>query len=90
MKADAIHFLGQAGGPFDLVLADPPYDLPDAMEKTLSGIAEHSVLTDAGTLVYELRSSDAIEVSPEWELMRNKVYGDTRVLMLRLKRKDKS
>jgi len=85
IKADAVRFLGRAGEAFDLIFSDPPYDLPDAMAQTLAGIVEHSVLTDGGVLVYELRSSDAFEVFPEWELLRDKVYGDTRVLMLRLK-----
>lgn len=88
IRADAIRFLGrafEAFEAFDLIFADPPYDLPDAMAQTLEGIVEHSVLTDGGILVYELRSSDAFEVSSEWELMRDKVYGDTRILMLRLK-----
>ena len=88
IKADAIRYLAQADGPFDLILADPPYDLPNAMAQTLAGISEHSVLTGDGLLVYELRSSDAFEVSKDWKLLRNKVYGDTRVLMLKLNHKD--
>jgi 16S rRNA (guanine966-N2)-methyltransferase len=84
VKGDAIRDLGRASGSFDLILADPPYDLPGAMEQTLMGIVEHSVLTDDGVLVYELRSSDVFEVSTDWKLLRDKVYGDTRVLMLKL------
>jgi 16S rRNA (guanine966-N2)-methyltransferase len=83
IKADALKYLERAGGPFDLILADPPYDLPDAMAQTLAGIVEHSVLTEGGVLVYELRSSDTVDVSGEWEIMREKVYGYTRVLMLK-------
>ena len=88
IKADAIRYLERADGPFDLILADPPYDLPGAMEQTLAGIVEHSVLTDSGLLVYELRSSDAFEISGEWKLLRNKVYGDTRILVLQLNKGD--
>ena len=88
IKADAIQYLGRAGERFDLILADPPYDLPNAMAQTLAGIAEHSVLTPDGLLVYELRSSDAFEVSSDWKLLRDKVYGDTRVLVLKLNDKD--
>ncbi len=90
IKADAIRFLGQVDEPFDLILADPPYDLPDAMAQTLAGIVEHSVLTEDGLLVYELRSSDAFEVSKNWKLLRDKVYGDTRVLMLKLNNEEES
>ncbi len=89
IKADAIKWLSRAGGPFDLILADPPYDLPDAMQSTLAGIATHSVLTEAGTLVYELRSSEAVQVPADWNVLRDKVYGKTRVLMLQLKAEDK-
>lgn len=88
IKSDAIHFLDRASGPYDLIFSDPPYDLPKAMEQTLAGIAEHSVLTDDGLLVYELRSSDTFEISEEWKLLRNKVYGDTRILVLLLNNED--
>jgi len=90
IKADAIKYLDRAEGPFDLILADPPYDLPDAMALTLDGIRRHSVLTDDGVLVYELRSSDAPSVSEFWEILRDKKYGYARVLMLKLKREDAS
>lgn len=90
IKADAIRFLGQCKEQYDLILADPPYDLPDAMAQTLAGIVERSVLTEDGLLVYELRSSDAFEVSSDWKLLRDKVYGDTRVLMLKLNNEEKS
>ncbi len=83
IKADAVAYLKRADGSFDLIFADPPYDLPNAMEQTLAGIVEHSVLTGDGILVYELRSSDAFEISKDWILFRDKVYGDTRVLMLK-------
>jgi 16S rRNA G966 N2-methylase RsmD len=58
------------------------------MEQTLAGIAEHSVLTADGCLVYELRSSDTFEVSNDWPLFRDKVYGDARVLLLKLNEGD--
>jgi 16S rRNA (guanine966-N2)-methyltransferase len=90
IKADAIRYLSRANGPFDLILADPPYDLPDALEQTLDGIAQHSVLTDDGILVYELRSSDTVAISSAWKTIREKVYGQTRVLMLKLNNEDAS
>ena len=86
VKADALRYLGRADGAFDLILADPPYDLPDAMELTLAGIAEHSVLTDDGILVYEMRSKGDPVVSDVWEVIRDKRYGKTRVLILKLKK----
>jgi 16S rRNA (guanine966-N2)-methyltransferase len=90
IKADAINYLKRETGAYDLIFADPPYDLPDAMMQTLAGIVTHSVLTREGFLVYELRSSDPFEISDDWKLLRDKVYGDTRVLILTLNQKDAS
>jgi len=89
-KADAVKWLSRAGGAFDLILADPPYDLPDAMENTLAGITEHSVLTPDGILVYEMRSKGDPVISNVWDVLRDKKYGKTRVLILKLKNKDAS
>jgi 16S rRNA (guanine966-N2)-methyltransferase len=88
IKADAFRWLARGAGPFDLILADPPYDLPDAMRLTLEAIARHSVLTEGGTLVYELRSKGEIQLPDGWKIMRDKTYGKTRVMTLQLKPED--
>lgn len=90
IKADAIKWLARAGESFDLILADPPYDLPHAFEHTLAGIAEHSVLTAGGILVYELRSKGPIEISDAWTVVRDKKYGKTRVLLLKINQEDET
>ncbi len=88
IKADAILWLKRAGTRFDLILADPPYDLPNAVEQTLDGIVEHSVLTADGILVYELRSKRAVDISKDWNILRDKIYGRTRVLILKPHKKE--
>jgi 16S rRNA (guanine966-N2)-methyltransferase len=90
IRADAIEWLERAGERFDLILADPPYDLPDAMVLTLDGIAGHSVLTDTGTVVYELRSEKKGEPPRGWDIRRDRKYGKTRVLMLQRKSEEES
>ena len=90
IKADAIRWLDRAGGQFDLILADPPYDLPNALQQTLDGIASHSVLTEGGALVYELRLKGDFEISKEWKILRDKKYGKTRVLILKLNKEDEA
>ncbi|QBG48828.1 16S rRNA (guanine(966)-N(2))-methyltransferase RsmD [Verrucomicrobia bacterium S94] len=89
-KSDAIRWLSCAGEAFDVILADPPYDLPDAMENTLAGIAEHSVLKPDGVLVYEMRAKGEPVISADWKVLRDKRYGKTRVLILKLKTEDAS
>jgi 16S rRNA (guanine966-N2)-methyltransferase len=88
VRGDAIRWLARGEGPFDLVLADPPYDLPGAMADTLDGIARHSVLTDDGILVYEMRSKGDPEISKAWNVLRDRKYGKTRVLILKLSNED--
>ncbi len=90
VKADAIQWLSRARQSYDLILADPPYDLPNACAETLDGIAQHSVLTADGILVYELRSRERIEISEDWKILRDKKYGKTRVLILKLNHKDET
>lgn len=87
-KSDAVKWLSRAGGQFDVILADPPYDLPDAMEHTLDGIIEHSVLKPDGILVYEMRAKGEPVVSNAWKVLRDKRYGKTRVLILELNAED--
>lgn len=86
IRYDAVKWLSRAGEQFDLILADPPYDLPDAMPNTLGGIAGHSVLTQDGTVVYEMRSKGEPEISDDWNIVRDTRYGRTRVLILKLKK----
>lgn len=88
IKADAIRWLEQAEGPFDLIMADPPYDLSGALNATLEGIERRSLLTADGVVVYELRSKDAVDVPGSWRIVRDRTYGKTRVVMLRLERED--
>ncbi|MDF7809397.1 16S rRNA (guanine(966)-N(2))-methyltransferase RsmD [Pontiellaceae bacterium B12219] len=90
IKGDAVKWLSRAGEQFDLILADPPYDLPGAMENTLAGIVSHSVLKPAGILVYEMRSKGDPAVSKDWKIIRDKRYGKTRVLILKLNIEDES
>jgi 16S rRNA (guanine966-N2)-methyltransferase len=90
IKADAVKWLNRAVGVFDLILADPPYDLPNALSDTLEGIALHSVLTPDGILVYELRSKGPVEIPNTWQVLRDKKYGKTRVLVLKLNTEDAS
>ena len=88
IKADALRWLERREARFDLILADPPYDLPHAMLLTLEAIARYSVLTEGGKLVYELRSSGVVQLPDGWKIIRDKTYGKTRVMTLQLNPED--
>lgn len=67
VRADVMRWLEGTGGPFDLVLADPPYAFDDW--PTLLGTL------DAGVAVLE--SNRPIEPGPGWVVTRSKHYGGT-------------
>ena len=79
VQADVYDYLKRPVGPFDLVFADPPYDeadLPKLLE-TLRG-----VLAPGGLLVFEMRSRGAYSLPADWNLIKEKRYGGTRMLFL--------
>lgn len=89
LKGDALKYAEKTRGEqYDLIFADPPYDLDGAFEAVLSGIRTGSALTEDGRLVYELRAKDVFELPEGWDVLREKVYGYTRVLILTLKERD--
>jgi 16S rRNA (guanine966-N2)-methyltransferase len=64
---------------FDLIFADPPYeeaDLPKLLE------AVRGVLAPDGILVFEMRARGAYSLPPDWNLIKEKRYGGTRMLFL--------
>ena len=70
-------------GPFDLILADPPYrDDPGLarLGNALSEVRAHSMLTLGGLFVYELAGAGEGSF-PGWRLVRSRKYGRTRVLV---------
>ncbi len=81
IQADAYEFLKRGAGPFDLILADPPYDEAD-LPKLLEAV--DGALALDGLLVFEMRSHGVVEVSKPWNLLKEKKYGGTRMLYLGL------
>ena len=72
------------GAPFDLVLADPPYDLSASeLEGVLSELAR-GWLAPGWTVVLTRRKGSSMPVVPlHWAPARRLEYGDTLVLLLR-------
>jgi 16S rRNA (guanine966-N2)-methyltransferase len=79
IQADVYDFLKRPVRPFDLVFADPPYeeaDLPKLLE------ALRGALAPDGILVFEMRSCGKVEVPKDWNLLKEKKYGGTRILFI--------
>jgi 16S rRNA (guanine966-N2)-methyltransferase len=71
-------FLARAGGPFDLVFTDPPYDIDDAV-MTADLVALAPLLSaDAVVVIERARRSTPPELTAAGlRLFREKTYGDT-------------
>lgn len=74
------------GGPFDLVLLDPPYAFgAEPVEGLLEGLASAGLLAPGGVAIFEHAAADAGAHPSGFETLREKRYGITAVDVLRLK-----
>ena len=87
-RLDALLFLkkGWTGKPFDIILADPPYDRDGRMGwlgQLLPVLEEGGMLRPGGLLIFEQGVSENVLEKSGWELLRDREYGDTRLLIFR-------
>jgi 16S rRNA (guanine966-N2)-methyltransferase len=87
-QLDALFYVkkGWTGDPFDIILADPPYDHVSHrgwLGQLLLALRENGMLTGGGLLVFEQGASENVPVQSGWNLLRDRKYGDTRLLIFR-------
>ena len=83
---DASRVKGLVTAPFNLVLADPPYDETEGnplLQKTLLSLAGSSMLQPRSVLIFEQGASMSAIDSSGWELIKTKEYGQTVLLWYR-------
>ncbi|MDH4111520.1 MAG: RsmD family RNA methyltransferase [Actinomycetota bacterium] len=73
------------GGPYDLVICDPPYDLgPPELDDALQRLAGGWLRDDAWTVVLTRGHKSSTPVIPlHWALARRLRYGDSLVMLFR-------
>jgi 16S rRNA (guanine966-N2)-methyltransferase len=73
-------------GEFDLVFADPPYEAMQSGERFTDKLLSNRQLRDLvaadGFFVLEKRPEEKLPEMPSWNLIRQKAYGATEVLIL--------
>jgi len=69
-------------GPFDLILADPPYAEIGGAVSLLETLAEAGFLADDALVVLEHASRDALDLGPRLASVASYRYGDTAVAFL--------
>jgi 16S rRNA (guanine(966)-N(2))-methyltransferase RsmD len=64
---------------FELIFADPPYDLHDG-QAVLAGVVGNGLLLEGGLLVLEHDKRESLpETAGPWARVDQRAYGDTRV-----------
>jgi 16S rRNA (guanine966-N2)-methyltransferase len=90
-QADVFAFLRRNAGveKFQIIFADPPYDKTKLGEGytalLLASEALAQLLDAAGTFVLEKRPGEMLPEMKLWSVIRQKTYGATEVLFLRLR-----
>lgn len=67
---------------FDLIFSDPPYDRKDErgwLRCLLKVLEDGNVLAPGGVFVMEQASEEEIQADSAWVLIKDKVYGGTRL-----------
>ena len=78
-----VHFKG--GDPFDLVFLDPPYK-QDMIVPVLEKLVEEEILSDQAVCVLEAEKNAVLDLPRQFELLKDKQYGDTLVCYARYKK----
>ena len=72
VQGDALKYLRNAGGPFDIAFLDPPF-AADLLGETCRLLHERKLLVDGGLAYLELdRTQDEPALPDGWETIRNK------------------
>ena len=73
------------GRMFDVIYADPPYELAreHGFSELMKALAEHQVIAKRGFFIAEMATRQDAESVTGWEVLRDRAYGHTRVVLYR-------
>ena len=84
--SDCYRYIATYSGPgFSIAFADPPYALGEekGYAQVLATLAERGVVRPGGLFVAEMTAVQRAEETPGWELLRDRIYGKTRLCIWR-------
>lgn len=82
VHADALHWLEQAPGGWDIVMIDPPFDA-GLHQPALAALAQPGKLAASARVYLESRARDGIEPGDGWQVLKDKRMGEVRLQLLR-------
>ncbi len=77
-----LKFLGEKGIKIDLIFLDPPYNT-NYIEKSIEKITEYDLLNKNGLIICESDSLDRIAYPENYQIIKEKKYGDKWVVILK-------
>ena len=86
IAADVYRWMASYTGPgFTIGFADPPYALGEekGYASVLATLAERNVIRPDGLFVAEMTSVQGAVEAPGWDVLRDRVYGKTRIAVWR-------
>lgn len=91
LKGDVFKNLAKVSEKIDIIFADPPYskDPKESLAlKLLAYLEKHEVLKSEGIFFLETHKSEKIDLNlfPSFELLKQKFFGDSQLLMLKYKK----
>lgn len=84
-KQDVLKYLNNENERFDLILADPPYDMY-CFEEIIDKIIKNNILSDEGIIVYELSSLQNVIIPDEIVIIKIKEFGKTKFYFLKYRK----
>ena len=76
VKSDVFAYLDRSLSQYDVIFADPPYDIdPDSLERLIETVFERNLLSEDGLLIVEHSSKVHLEEDPYFQEERR--YGGT-------------
>lgn len=83
VKANVLSFLEKASGRYDIIFADPPYDMAQKdFEKVVLSVFEKGLLSDEGMMVIEHSKYTLMDALPNFSFQKN--YGGSRFTFFEL------
>lgn len=77
IKANVLSFLEKASGQYDIIFADPPYEMAQKdFEKVVLSVFEKGLLSDEGMMVIEHSKYTLMDALPNFSFQKN--YGGSR------------
>ena len=86
IAADAYRWVARyVGEGFTIAFADPPYALGEekGYAAFLAVLSERNVVRPGGLFIAEMTAVQKAEETPGWELLRDRIYGKTRICIWR-------